>query len=477
MKHATQRTLTQICITAQYYAPQYPYPPPVEGPLALSLHASGYGSPVHMHSPPMVYSPLLSGIPSDAGIDGDRRTVGRQSRHGSITALSADGHSHPMHPQPQAYGQPYSSLVPVSYPHYSASPAMHSHYQPAALPQYAMHQLHPSGSMASQYSHAQSHLELSSPHTMHSSPYMSMMSPTTSMRSAYDGQHLRHSTNGSMNVPHPTRTPRAESSLNQHYRRASVQLPTEVSQPIPPTGDLARGLLAQARLRTAAANAEQAALSSSQIGHRKTDSKQINAEQRLPKPPSHSPWALWVGNVPSDATHAELWRFFASRPPPGRPSPAESAFELTTAMGDSEAAEAVDVDYDQCGIESIHLISRSNCCFVNVVSRRHLEHMIRVCNGLSLRPADPRCKPLLCRVRKADDDTKTGVGAQRGRNMHKEWINDRAGVPSSYLGHPVNKQPISAFQSNSTSSTTSSFLARHFPRRYFILKVCMIAHF
>lgn len=200
----------------------------------------------------------------------------------------------------------------------------------------------------------------------------------------------------------------------------------------------------------------------------------------MPRPPSHSEFAMWVGNVPSDSNHAELWRFFTTRPPP--PSSAVAH--------DSSLAELLSTP----GVESIHLISRSNCAFVNYSTAAHLDHAIRVCHNVPLRPGDPRTmgKDLVCRIRRKDDDTKTGVGAQRapGQRVHHQYVQQQQAMgggggagalaPSSVastddlLDPPRSAGPMqdsfSTTRSGSTTSTTSSFLARHFPRRYFILK-------
>lgn len=269
-----------------------------------------------------------------------------------------------------------------------------------------------------------------------------------------------------------------------HSRTPSQQ--THFSQGMQPA-ELARGHLAQAKFRDAVGAYDgNARLPISQSERR----RQSTGEQRLPRPPSHSPWALWVGNVPSDATHAELWHFFAARPPPGVPIPGSEE--------EREAAEAEAMfadegqpkpNYNSVGIDSIHLISRSNCCFVNMASKRHLDHAINVSNGLSLRPHDPRCRGLVCRVRKKEDDSKTGVGAQRGRGMHQAWVKEQErlkGISNaeaqhgSPTGNGANAAASrSAFASDSastnhsasTSSTTASFMAKHFPKRYFIVKV------
>ncbi|KAH9807722.1 YT521-B-like domain-containing protein, partial [Melampsora americana] len=186
----------------------------------------------------------------------------------------------------------------------------------------------------------------------------------------------------------------------------------------------------------------------------------------LPRPPSHSEHALWVGNVPNDASHEELWKFF-SGPQSSSLHPNQSA----------------------SGVESIHLISRSNCAFVNYISQAHLQHAISICNGKTLRPFDPRSKPLVCRVRNPEDNVKSGVGAQRIGGMHRTWIRQTHSSPihqdqKNHQSSPrsaINDEQCkrtsstSTFNSNKTNSTgtastTSSFLSKHFPRRYFILK-------
>lgn len=135
-------------------------------------------------------------------------------------------------------------------------------------------------------------------------------------------------------------------------------------------------------------------------------------------------------------------------------------------------------------MDSIHLISRSNCAFVNYVSEVHLHHAIKVSNGTALRIHNPRLKEFVCRIRKKGDDTKTGVGAQRGKGMHHQWVADQAALAKQQgVGEYLDRQgppPLPQHQSSdqsasahsvSTSSTTSSFLARNFAKRYFILKV------
>ncbi|KAF8157962.1 YT521-B-like domain-containing protein [Crassisporium funariophilum] len=201
-----------------------------------------------------------------------------------------------------------------------------------------------------------------------------------------------------------------------------------------------------------------------------------------PNPPAHrSEWVMWAGNVPSDATHDELWRFFNELPEHRSTEPKSST-----------------------GVLSIFLISRSSCAFVNFESETYLHEAITRFNGVPLRKSDPRCARLVCRVRRKDDDLKAGVGGQRGMGMHTRWIKEQKGKareiggeqpdgislpstsPSSTsdrLARAVSNISLSSDEesrrhdhvkhsssSGSFASTNSSFLTRNFPKRYFILK-------
>ncbi|CAA7262846.1 unnamed protein product [Cyclocybe aegerita] len=199
-----------------------------------------------------------------------------------------------------------------------------------------------------------------------------------------------------------------------------------------------------------------------------------------PNPPAHrSEWVMWAGNVPSDATHDELWRFF------------------------NQANESSQVE--DAGVMSIFLISRSSCAFVNYENEEFLHEAIKMFNGVPLRANDPRCARLVCRVRRKDDDLKAGVGGQRGMGMHTRYVREQKGKAregassdvsasddlstsptsiSSRLAAAISTVSISSDEgehrrgvhakhsssSGSYTSTNSSFLTRHFPRRYFILK-------
>lgn len=188
-----------------------------------------------------------------------------------------------------------------------------------------------------------------------------------------------------------------------------------------------------------------------------------------PKAPlQRSEWTMWAGNVPSDAAHDEVWKFFQQLP-------------------SQKQAES--------SVVSVFLINRSNCAFVNYDTEAHLKEAIEHFNGKRLRPEEPRCLKLVCRVRKKDDDLKAGVGAQRGTGIHLNWIKEQKtkrgasplpdrgessqqplvrmmsslSVSSNDDDHRRRPQPKTS-SSSSYSSTTSSVLARYFPRRYFILK-------
>ena len=214
--------------------------------------------------------------------------------------------------------------------------------------------------------------------------------------------------------------------------------------------------------------------------------KPIIRQPYHPNPPPHrSEWVMWAGNIPSDATHDEVYQFFSKAPDDG-------AFEQKTSMG----------------VVSVFLISRSNCAFVNFESESCLLEAISRFHGVPLRPDNPRCARLVCRVRRKDDDLKAGVGGQRGTGMHTRWVKEqkqkaqektkhdqsdlsvfdrRSTSPSSIseqMGYGNSNFSLSSdnseFEQNvhtkhsstsdSYSSSNSSFLARHFPKRYFILK-------
>ena len=188
-------------------------------------------------------------------------------------------------------------------------------------------------------------------------------------------------------------------------------------------------------------------------------------------PPQRSEWVMWVGNVPSDTTNEELWKFFNK---PSDPSGGETE-EVT-------------------GVSSIFLIARSNCAFVNFDDEAHLNHAITRFSGQKIRPDDPKCSNLVCRVRRRTDDLKAGVGGQRGVGLHAKWVHEQKQKAKAAVKSPVddatrgtsslsltsdeegggggdgNPSFEQSSGSGSFASTTSSMLGQYFPKRYFILK-------
>ncbi len=182
---------------------------------------------------------------------------------------------------------------------------------------------------------------------------------------------------------------------------------------------------------------------------------------------------MWVGNVPSDATPDELRAFF-NRP---LQSPIQESLNPPQVCG---------------GVSSVFLIARSNCAFVNFKSEAQLETAVARFHGKPIRPDNPPCPRLVCRVRKRTDDLNAGVGAQRGHSMHVKWINEQrkvardegadlvgldkaiAGVTSPLSTSDDDDQggssTLRSSRSGSPASTDSDILSRYFPQRYFILK-------
>jgi hypothetical protein len=168
-------------------------------------------------------------------------------------------------------------------------------------------------------------------------------------------------------------------------------------------------------------------------------------------------------------------------------------------------------------VSSIFLISRSSCAFINIETQEELILAIAYFSHRALRSSDPLCPKLVCRVRKMDDELNAGVGGQRGTGLHAKYVQgrlakDKAQPTDSPVDtgqtnpQDVETVPVSlaAFEyppirsarrrssataamiaiadssacyparshsdTHSIASTTSSFLGRHFPNRYFILK-------
>ncbi|KAG9014917.1 hypothetical protein FRB90_005107 [Tulasnella sp. 427] len=295
-----------------------------------------------------------------------------------------------------------------------------------------------------------------------------------------------------------------------------------------------------------------------------------------PRPQAHGhEWVMWVGNIPDHATQNEVWNFFRnphavayymamkSKNPDDPPEWPALGSQPVQPAGSSADAPPLDGPADG-GVSSVFVIKSSNCAFVNFDTEEALKRAMRVFNGVPLRPYDSECPPLVCRIRRKDDDLRTGVAAQRGWGLHTNWIRlqaeamKKAGLvpeavggskkakgkekesvaeggaeagseiaeagsadletdagsspqvvvpphlrshedpptsPSTHLGPSSNSDPSppvkldygprggvgrgrpmpplhhsSSASSGSYASTNSSFLARYFPKRYFILK-------
>jgi len=190
-------------------------------------------------------------------------------------------------------------------------------------------------------------------------------------------------------------------------------------------------------------------------------------------PTNRSDWVMWVGNVPSDATNDELREFFDQPLPLLSPTQTEPPKDLQQVYG---------------GVSTVFVISRSNCAFINFESEAHLQAATARFNGHPIRPQNPLCPRLVCRVRERIDVLMAGVGAQRGNGTHVKWVKEQQAQvrrgqtavdwpkdtprPSSPLS--VSSDDAQAAEgvsrSPSVASTNSDFLIRFFPQRYFILK-------
>ena len=191
-----------------------------------------------------------------------------------------------------------------------------------------------------------------------------------------------------------------------------------------------------------------------------------------PNPPTHrSEWVMWTGNIPSGVTEHELRVFFNQPLPPAEPGTPKDRHHQVYG-----------------GVLTVFLIARSNCAFVNFGSEAQLDAATARFHGQPIRPDDPRCPRLVCRVRKREDDLMAGVGAQRGSGMHTKWVEeqkariqrdqtDTVALPkdmvrpsSSLLVSSDDNGGLELSRPASVASTNSDILTRYFPQRYFILK-------
>lgn len=131
---------------------------------------------------------------------------------------------------------------------------------------------------------------------------------------------------------------------------------------------------------------------------------------------------LWCGNVPADATVDELYAFFSRLP---IETIAEERKGKDLHGTPVSSIETEDSSVPAHGVLSIFIITRSSCAFINYATARHLERALVFFQGQSLRPEDPRCPKLVCRVRKKDDEAQAGVAGQRGRGIHVAWLKEQ----------------------------------------------------
>ncbi|KAF7366059.1 YTH domain-containing protein 1 [Mycena venus] len=164
-------------------------------------------------------------------------------------------------------------------------------------------------------------------------------------------------------------------------------------------------------------------------GKAKGKGKDINRAKPIDRQPNHpaspvsrSEWVMWVGNVPRDAQQDELWRFF------------------------TEDTSSVPHDH---GILSIFLRTRSAWALVNCSSSAARSAAIARFDGVPLRTGYAG-RALVCRAQHVDDH----LPADTDRNSSASKTSSPASPGSEY----------------SSTSTSSSMLARHFPQRFFILK-------
>ncbi|KAG5646030.1 hypothetical protein DXG03_004632 [Asterophora parasitica] len=372
--------------------------------------------------------------------------------------------SPPLHSPPPANSPgPSGSHMP-----YSARGAFHSLNYPSPLPAYGYpppQVYSASQPMYSQYAHT---------------PYAQQFAPSLDTERQGTWWYMPHAAAA---VPPQQQVDSGSASYQSHYHMPYVHHEAEVYSPrapSPPTNSSAYPPMSPIRQTSpdhlSSSGADPPPETSTSRPSPPVDRPLVRRSYH-PNPPAHrSEWVMWTGNVPSDATHDELWRFFNQPPESGSESPPST------------------------GVLSIFLILRSSCAFVNFEAEHHLLKAIERFNGQALRPSDARCPRLVCRVRKKDDDLKAGVGGQRGIGIHARWIKEQKGrVMESSDVSDVSDRPSSASSgqmpeaamsslsissdddprqrrakqsssSGSFASTNSSLLTCHFPQRYFILK-------
>ncbi|KAH8823594.1 YT521-B-like domain-containing protein [Flagelloscypha sp. PMI_526] len=154
----------------------------------------------------------------------------------------------------------------------------------------------------------------------------------------------------------------------------------------------------------------------------------IEKKDGVPQP-SRTPWSIWLGNLPHKVSPRDLDQFLFLNP---------------SFLSDE--------------IVSSILISRSKCAFVNFASLEAFNYALREWNGVPLQPKNIHCPPLVCRPARLKEES--GVRGQRMAGIHREWVKQRN----------QNMRDDISSGSDTQDSTDSTFLFKHFPIRYFILK-------
>ncbi|KAJ1032405.1 hypothetical protein NDA16_000431 [Ustilago loliicola] len=185
----------------------------------------------------------------------------------------------------------------------------------------------------------------------------------------------------------------------------------------------------------------------------------VTAAERVPgaglRPHYHpqqgprSDFVLWCGNVPQNATVEELWEVFS------RLTPEEYRCWQSSAEGQEQAGdELAEPDVEGHSVLSIFIISRSNCAFINYASQAHLDRAVKFFHGKQVRPHDPRCPKLVCRVRKKDDEAQAGVAGQRGRGIHVAWLKQQRELEQAEMA-AGDAQPTDLMSPSSSSRVST----------------------
>lgn len=187
-----------------------------------------------------------------------------------------------------------------------------------------------------------------------------------------------------------------------------------------------------------------------------------------------SEWVMWVGNVSRNVSRDELTAFF------------NNMFNIPH-FSDHTASS-------RRAVSSVFMMPQSHCAFVNYHTEIDLARAVAHYHGRVIRPGGMK---LVCRVRNREDEMHSGVGVQRGRGVHRKWVQkhfekELAVEPDTYIyDHAIIDGPwqpehersrsrestADDSDSMSSGSTTSSLLACHFPKRYFVIKSLSVVSF